>query len=124
MFVETGNEELGLVELPDGNFGILPDLLLVTISLESLRHVIGFAGYKPFFYILSDIEFVLSFMSWLSVALQVQVLLSSTYCRYRTAIPPLPSISFVPPVQPSQPSLMFAGKARGYVIKHLSGAPL
>jgi hypothetical protein len=33
MFVETSNEVLGLVELPDCIFGILPDLLLVIVYI-------------------------------------------------------------------------------------------
>jgi hypothetical protein len=45
-FMDPSNEEPGLEELPDGNFGIFP-VLLVVVSPDGLRHVIGFACHEP-----------------------------------------------------------------------------
>jgi hypothetical protein len=44
-FVESGNEELSLEELTQGDLGIFREFLPLVISLNGLRHVIGFAGF-------------------------------------------------------------------------------
>jgi hypothetical protein len=56
--VEFSNKELGLVELTQGDLGVLPDLLLVVVSLDGLWHVIGFAQHEPLkgFHILGKVE--------------------------------------------------------------------
>jgi hypothetical protein len=56
MFVQSGNIVLGFVEPPNGNFGILLKFFWSSLARIVFRHVIGFAGHKPFegFHFLSE----------------------------------------------------------------------
>ncbi len=56
--MQSSNEEQVLAELAQGDLGVFPDLLLLIISPDSLRHVVRFAGHEPLegFHILNEVE--------------------------------------------------------------------